>query len=360
MLRSCAGYSARRCGAGRNRSFGNPALDRFRFTETSEMKTITERRSYRLVDPECRGPLEMLDNPAPTDETLPALRIASVPVAKMIDVSVEPGVTLTERSIPGPQGAPDVRLLILTPTGMDSATPALLYFHGGGFIAGGPDIMVGWGSKLAKQVGCTVVLPAYRLAPETRWPGPIEDLHAALCWVSDNAPALGIDPARIAVGGGSAGGGYAAALALRVRKLGGPKILYQLLMFPMLDDRPTENPYAGEFGWSREHDCFGWTALLGMPAGSEEVPAGAVPGRVHDLSGLPPAYIGIGALDLFVDANLDYAKRLMHCGVPVELHVFPGGYHGFDFVAPNAAISQVAIADIPRVLRSAFARAATL
>jgi acetyl esterase/lipase len=324
------------------------------------MKPITERRSYGLVDAECRGVLEILDSPAPTVETLPALRAASGPAAKMMDVTVETGVTLTQRTIPGPKGAPDVRLLILTPAGLESSMPALLYFHGGGFIGGSPDIMIGWGSKLAQQVGCVIVLPTYRLAPETPWPGPIEDLYAALCWVSDHAQSLGIDPTRIAIGGGSAGGGHAAALALHVRKFGGPTIMYQLLMFPMLDDRPVANPYAGEFGWTREHDRFGWTALLGVPAGSNEVPAEAVPGRVLDLSGLPPAYIGIGALDLFVDANLDYAKRLMHGGVPVELHVFPGGYHGFEFVAPNAAISQVAMADIPRVLRSAFARAATV
>jgi acetyl esterase/lipase len=324
------------------------------------MKPITERQSYGLVDPECRGVLEMLDSPAPTDATLAALRAASGPAAKMMDVTVETGVALTQRTIPGPKGAPDVRLLILTPAGLESAVPALLYFHGGGFTGGSPDIMIGWGSKLAKQVGCAIVLPTYRLAPETPWPGPIEDLYAALCWVSDNAQSLGIDSARIAIGGGSAGGGHAAALALHVRKFGGPTIMYQLLMFPMLDDRPVANPYAGEFGWTREHDRFGWTALLGVPAGSEDVPAEAVPGRVHDLSELPPAYIGIGALDLFVDASLDYAKKLMHCGVPVELHVFPGGYHGFEFVAPNAAISQVAIADIPRVLLSAFARVATV
>ena len=321
------------------------------------MKPITERRSYRLVDPECRGVLDILDSPAPTDATLAALRAGSGRVAEIIDVTVDTGVTLAQRTIPGPRGTPDVRLLILTPVGLESAMPALLYFHGGGFIAGSPDIMIGWGSKLAKDVGCVIVLPTYRLAPETRWPGPIEDLYATLCWVSDNADILGIDPARIAIGGGSAGGGHAAALALHVRKFGGPKILHQLLMFPMLDDRPAANPYAGEFGWTREHDRFGWTALLGVPAGSKDVPAEAVPGRVLDLSGLPPAYIGIGALDLFVDANLDYAKRLMHCGVPVELHVFPGGYHGFEFVAPNAAVSQTAMADIPRVLRSAFARA---
>jgi acetyl esterase/lipase len=324
------------------------------------MKPVTERQSYGLVDPECRGALEILNSPAPTEETLAALRAASGPAAKMIDVTVEPGVTLTQRTITGPIGAPDVRLLMLTPTGMESALPALLYFHGGGFISGSPDIMIGWASKLARQVGCVIVLPTYRLAPETRWPGPIEDLYAVLCWVNGNSRALGIDPARIAIGGGSAGGGHAAALALRARKLGGPKIMYQLLMFPMLDDRPAANPYAGEFGWTREHDRFGWTALLGVPAGSKDVPAEAVPGRVLDLSGLPPAYIGIGALDLFVDANLDYARRLMHGGVPVELHVFPGGYHGFEFVAPNAAVSQTAMADIPRVLRSAFARAATV
>jgi acetyl esterase/lipase len=324
------------------------------------MKPIAERQSYGLVDPDCRDVLEILDSPAPTDATLAALRAASGPAAKMIDVTVETGVSLTQRTIPGPKGAPDVRLLILTPLGMQSTVPALLYFHGGGFIAGSPDIMIGWGSKLAKQVGCVIVLPTYRLAPETRWPGPIEDLYAALCWVGGYAEVLGIDPARIAIGGGSAGGGHAAALALHVRKLGGPKIMYQLLMFPMLDDRPVANPYAGEFGWTREHDRFGWTALLGVLAGSQDVPTEAVPGRVHDLSGLPPAYIGIGALDLFIDANLDYARRLMHGGVPVELHVFPGGYHGFEFVAPNAAISQIAAADIPRVLRSAFARTATV
>jgi acetyl esterase/lipase len=321
----------------------------------SEIKiaTTAARISRRLVDPELLGFADSFQRGELSDDTLHTMR-ASTPLP---ETPPELGVTVVGRHIPGLAGAPDVRLLILTPEGLGVDAPALIFIHGGGYVAGKPEQMQPWGMKLAKQTGCVVVLPSYRLAPETRWPGPVEDLYAALCWLTDKAGDLGVDHARIAIGGSSAGGGHAAALALHVRAHGGPPILFQLLLSPMLDDRDVSDPFAGEFVWPRQANRYGWSSLLGMPAGGPDVPTKAVPGRVEDLSGLPPAYIGVGALDLFAESNIEYARRLMAAGVSTELHVLPGAYHGFEFLVPEAAVSKVAMADVPRALRAAFNKA---
>jgi triacylglycerol lipase len=177
----------------------------------------------------------------------------------------------------------------------------------------------------------------YRLAPETPWPGSLHDNYAALCWLAGNAGELGVDPTRIALFGGSAGGGHAAALALHARNMArvdknAPAICFQLIDYPMLDDRtcadPEPHPYAGEFVWTPELNHFGWKALLGTDPGSDGVHETAAPARAEDLTGLPPAYISIGALDLFLDESLEYTRRLARAGVPVELHVIPGAFHG--------------------------------
>lgn len=307
--------------------------------------------SRALVDPDLLAIAEAFPSMALSDATIEAVRMMD----KDIVFTLEPGVTLEERVVPGPAGAPDRRLLILTPDGIAPDAPCLFYIHGGGYVMGSPDAVQTWSSGIAKACRCIVLLPSYRLAPEAKWPAPVEDLYAQLLWTHANAAALGIDSTRIAVGGGSAGGGHAARLALHARAKAGPAILFQLLMSPMLDDRHPDNPYAGQFLWTRDHDRYGWDSLLGMKTGGDGVPTEAVPNRVPDLSNLPPAYIGIGELDLFTESCLDYARRLMAGGVSTELHVLPGGYHGYDFVAPDAGISKVAMADIPRVLNKAFA-----
>jgi triacylglycerol lipase len=171
----------------------------------------------------------------------------------------------------------------------------------------------------------------------------VEDCYAALAWVYANAEALGADTARIGVMGESAGGGLAAALALLARDRGDYPLAFQHLMYPMIDDRtcvdPDPHPFVGEYIWTAHNNAFGWRALLGVEPGSEGVSPYAAAARAEDLSRLPPTFISTGALDLFLEENLEYARRLMRAGVPTELHVYPGGYHGFD-IAPDAEVSK--------------------
>lgn len=254
-------------------------------------------------------------------------------------------VLCEERFIPGAPGDPDVRVLLYTPPGEAKALrPGLLEIHGGGYVLGTADMSDPANRMLALQLGAVVAAVDYRLAPETPWPGSLNDNYAALCWLADNASALNVDPARIAITGGSAGGGHAAALALHARNMSGPAICFQMLDFPMLDDRtcidPEPHPYVGEFIWTPARNHFGWKALLGAEPGSEGVDETAAPARAADLSGLPPAFIHIGALDLFLEENLEYARRLTRAGVPTELHVIPGAYHGsgMAFEAPQTQL----------------------
>ena len=256
-------------------------------------------------------------------------------------------VTREERFVPGLNGAPDVRMLLYRPPGEERSTkPALLHIHGGGYVLGAPEQNDMADRATVVTLGCVIVSPSYRLAPETRWPGALEDCFAVLTWLHDNAGALGIDPARIAVAGGSAGGGHAAALALYARDNGGPAICFQMLDAPMLDDRTGTNsqphPHVGHFVWTPEKNRFGWRSLLGMEPGGANVPEAAVPARAKDLSGLPPTYISVGALDLFLEEDMEYIRRLARAGVPAELHVIPGAYHGFTMAQGAPQVKQAA------------------
>lgn len=255
-------------------------------------------------------------------------------------------VARVERFLPGLNGAPDVRVLHYTPPGQPAAPRgAVLHIHGGGYVLGDPDMNDAGNRAMALAAGCVVASVDYRLAPETAWPGALEDCYAALCWLHDNAADLGVDPARIAVAGESAGGGHAAALALHARDRGGPAICFQLLDSPMIDDRTgstTEpHPWCGEFVWTPEKNRFGWSALLGCEAGGADVPEAAVPARARDLSRLPATFISVGALDLFLEENLEFTRRLARAGVPVELHVVPGAYHGFGMAQGTPQVDQV-------------------
>lgn len=222
--------------------------------------------------------------------------------------------------------------------------PGILHIHGGGYTAstalGGMRLV----QELAAELDCPVVTVEYRLAPETIWSGSLEDNYAALVWMHRNAAALGVDPARIAVMGESAGGGHAALLALAARDRGGPAIAFQSLVYPMIDDRAGTSrkvaPHIGYFTWSPAANRFGWQSFLGCKPGGRKVPVEAIPARVEDLSGLPPAWIGVGALDLFVEENMTYANRLNNAGVPVELLVVPGAFHGFDMFVRDTAIAR--------------------
>lgn len=234
------------------------------------------------------------------------------------------------------------------------AGPAWLYIHGGGMILGSAEMSEPNVAGLASQSGVPILSVDYRLAPEHPHPTPVEDCYAALTHLHDHASELGVDPGRIGVAGDSAGGGLAAALSLLARDRGGPAIAFQLLVYPMLDDRtvvpdPAIAPYAT---WTYDDNLTGWAALLGDDRSGPDHPVVAVPARAGDLRGLPPAYIEVGELDIFRDEDIEYASRLRAAGVSAELHVHPGAPHAFEGFAPQAAVSRRAVADRLRVLRS--------
>ena len=234
----------------------------------------------------------------------------------------------------------------------------LLHMHGGGFMMTDP-MWMPLLQGIATDCHCVVVSVDYRLAPETRYPGSLEDNYAALKWVHAHAAELGIDRSRIAVGGESAGGGHAASLAIHARDRNEVPIVFQLLIYPQLDDRTGSShpapPAIGHFMWTASANRFAWNSLLGVPAGSSRVPAAVVPARVASVAGLPPAWIGVGSINLFVEEDMEHAHRLIHAGIATELMVVPGAFHGFDLLAPDAEASKQFSASWKTALRKAFA-----
>ena len=263
--------------------------------------------------------------------------VRAAPLARAPSPDV-PEVEVTDRTIPGPAGAPDVRVLVYAPRAMAGNAPGILHIHGGGYVIGDAEMGDGDNRLLARELGCVIVSVDYRLAPETPHPGPVEDCYAALKWMHDQAAALGVDRTRLAVKGESAGGGLAAGLALLARDRGEVALAFQLLVYPMIDDRePAEpHPYVGEFVWTPRSNRFGWASLLGHEPGIDGVSPYAAAARAADLTGLPATFIATGALDLFLEEDLEYARRLTRAGVPTELHVYPGAYHGFQLAGPTA------------------------
>ena len=252
-------------------------------------------------------------------------------------------VELEERQIPGPQGAPDLSVLILHPATGTGPWPGVYHTHGGGMVLGdrrtGADELATW----VAEIGIVAVSVEYRLAPEHPHPAPVEDCYAGLLWTAKHADELGIDPARLVIAGASAGGGPAAGTALMARDLGGPPLSHQILMCPMLDDRaitPSSQELDGAGVWDRTSNLTGWTALLGDARGGPDVSPYAAPARAQDLSGLPATFIDVGSVETFRDEDIDYAARLSRAGISVELHVWPGGFHGFDGMAPHTALAQ--------------------
>ena len=291
-------------------------------------------RSKSLLDPDASTQVTAIPPLELTRDNLAEIRgwmdsiAASAPTA---------GVEVTEHSIAGGQGG--ICILVYRPSNAAGILPALLHCHAGGFVVGSPETHVAANSALAECLQCFIVSVGYRLAPETQFPGPLDDCYDALCWLYRNASDLSVDPTRIAVFGHSAGGGLAASLALRARDGGEVPLVFQALLYPMLDDRTgsamdaAPHPYAGEFVWTAANNRFGWSCLLGAEPGGADVSPLASPARATSLEALPPAFIAVGALDLFAEECMEYARRLIRSGVPTELHVYPGSTHAFDALA---------------------------
>ena len=320
---------------------------------------MTQSRSRHLVDPELGGLLDMWPTMTITAETLPAMRLRNLPLP--VNPSAVERTDMTARTVPGPDGAPDVPVIIYRPKGSIDVLPCIFHIHGGGYVGGSAESVEGSHRALVAELGCVLVTVNYRLAPETRFPGAVEDCYAALKWTVARAAELAIDVDRIGVMGESAGGGLAASLALMVRDRGELRLAFQHLIYPMIDDRTCvhaePHPYTGEFIWTPESNVFGWTSLLGVPPGSDGVSPYAAAARAESVAGLPPTFISTGALDLFLEEDLEYARRLLRVGVPVELHVYPGGFHGFN-IATGAAVATAAQRDAVASLRRAMAPAA--
>ncbi|HEX7854936.1 MAG TPA: alpha/beta hydrolase [Sphingobium sp.] len=325
----------------------------------TELST-TETGSRHLVAPELLAALDLFPSMVVDDTYITAIRGGTVP-SFSLPADLPPALAAIRREehfIPGAPGSPNVRILVYTPpTGSVSPRSAILEIHGGGYVMGSAEISDASNRALVQDLDCVIVSVDYRLAPETRWPGALEDCYAALKWLHEQVATLGVDAARIAIMGGSAGGGHAAALALLARDRGEYPICFQMLHAPMLDDRTGStsepHPYAGEFIWTPGSNRFGWRALLGVEPGGADVPANAVPARAASLEGLPPTAIVVGALDLFLEEDMDYARRLIRAGVPTELHVIPGAYHGYGLAGPGAPLVRLTA----QLQRDALARA---
>jgi acetyl esterase/lipase len=301
--------------------------------------------SLALVDPELRSFLDAWPAITFSAETLAGVRAMEMPLPHTPDN----GTTLRKQLVPGLLGAPDVCLHIYHPPETPSEVKPLgciFHVHGGGYVMGAAGDLEQVYRALISRIGCVLVSVEYRLAPETKFPGAIEDCYAGLAWVFANAEELGVDTQRIGVMGESAGGGLAAALALMVRDRGEYTLAFQHLIYPMLDDRTAvrpPHPYAGKLVWNNDSNHFGWESLLGEAPGGPNISFYAAAARAENLAGLPPSYVATAALDLFVDENILYAQRLIHAGVPTELHVYPGAFHGFTYA--DAAVARQANAD---------------
>ena len=267
--------------------------------------------------------------------------------ASILDLPEPPMARVEDLLIPMRDGQSiKARLFAPYPKSHASPIPTLVYFHGGGFTIGSIQTHNVLCRELARIGQCAVISVDYRLAPEYPYPTPLEDCYAGLAWVHQNAESLGIDATRIGIGGASAGAGLAAGLALLARDRGDLSVAFQLLIYPMIDDRQiTVSSTWSDPIWSPAANTFGWTAYLGDKKGTSDVEPYAAPARATDLSGLPPTLISVGALDGFSDEDIDYAVRLRHAGVAVELHVYPGAPHGFDTFGDFTAISRRAIAE---------------
>ncbi|MEU1736283.1 alpha/beta hydrolase [Streptosporangium sp. NPDC020145] len=280
-------------------------------------------------------------------ETLAASRAGLEAMAQPAAVVIgDRPVEAEERTIPGRPGTPDLAVTILRPKERVPGAPGLYNMHGGGLVMGDRHMDTPRLVDMVVEFGFVVVNVEYRLAPENPGTGPAEDCYAGLLWTADHAEELGYDPERLIVMGGSAGGNLAAAMSLMARDRKGPKLAGQLLLVPMLDDRNesvSTHQYDGIGTWDRAANLFAWKSVLGDGVGGPDVSPYAAPARATDLSGLPPAYIELGSAELFRDESVEYASRIWAAGGEAELHVWNGGFHGFEMYFPDSGLGRDAL-----------------
>jgi acetyl esterase/lipase len=311
-----------------------------------------------LIDPEAREPLDQLLTAIPGGfNSIPDIvqrRAAVTQLLAAIEIPPNPNVTSEDRMVPGPDGAPDIKVRIYRPTDATGTLPGIYFIHGGGMILGDIDGEDAVATQICERVDAVVVSVEYRLAPEYPYPAPVQDCYAGLVWMARNAGELRFDPDRLAVYGGSAGGGLTIATSMLARDRGFPALRFQMPIYPMIDDR-NETPSSHEITdiglWDRAGNIEAWKWYLGDGKPDQY----AAPARAEDLTGLPPTFIDVGTVDLFRDEDITFAMRLMQAGVPTELHVNPGAYHAAEVFAPECELSGVIWARRIEALRRAFA-----
>jgi acetyl esterase/lipase len=311
-----------------------------------------------LIDPDSRGPLDQLMAMMPGGfNSIPGIverREAEAQLFAGIEVPPNPNVTSQDRAVAGPDGAPEITVRIYRPVTLAGPLPGIYFIHGGGMILGNVESEDAAATSICDQVGAVVVSVEYRLAPEHPHPAQVEDCYAGLTWTARHADELGIDPARLAIYGASAGGGLTIATALLARDRGFPALCFQMPIYPMIDDR-NETASSHEITdigiWDRAGNIEAWKWYLGDGKPDQY----AAPARAEDLAGLPPTFIDVGTVDLFRDEDIEFARRLMQAGVPTELHVHPGAYHGSEKIAAEAPLSQRIWAHRIAALRRALA-----
>ena len=294
------------------------------------------RRAREIVAPELLSPVLFVPMSITNQRTVRFLR--ALPMPDRVPGGVRHDVINVEVAGRDP-------VTIHTYESPDRVRPsgALVWTHGGGFVLGTPAVGHEFCSRVAAELGAFVVSVDYRLAPEHPFPVPLEDAYTGLRWLSEHASELGVDPARLAVGGDSAGGGLAASLAQLAHDHAEVPVCFQLLVYPMLDDRTTlrvDHGGTGDFVWTPSSNRFGWACYLGQPPVAPSAPSYAAAARREDLSGLPQAWIGVGDLDLFHTEDVEYADRLRRAGVESELVVVPGMYHGADAIQPASELAH--------------------
>jgi acetyl esterase/lipase len=291
------------------------------------------------LHPDIAEAVEVLGLDALDADALALIRTLDFPTVPLSDA-----VERTEHLVPGD---PPVPVRVHRPKDKEGPLPCLYSIHGGGYVLGSYAMDDATFDVLCPKLGLVGVSVDYRLAPDSPYPAALDDCYAGLRWTYEHSDELGIDRTRLGIGGVSAGGGLAAALALLARDRGEVPVAFQLLDCPMLDDRQVtrSSTIEGLPVWSRESNTFGWRSYLGDLYGRDDVPYTAAPARAADLTGLPPAFVSVGSIDGFLDEDVDYAMRLNHAGVEAELHVYPGACHGYQ-MAPGSEIARQSRRDV--------------